>query len=160
MTAMRTLFNRILAQPSKVPSYVQTFISVMMVVPKVPVSLRSRAQTMRAMPSPNSTATTGRVVCWRFAKTVLPALQAAASAGVALVLHLAVVGASVAEVGSAVGVLEEDLVVAEATAVVLVVLPLQAATMPLMLLRLLHRTLSPTMLLLAVNGARSSTSAT
>jgi len=157
---MRTLFNRIHAQPSKVPLYVQTFTSAMMVVPKVPVLSRSKAQTMHAMPSPNSMATTGRVVCWRFAKTVSPALQAAASAEVALAVLLAVVGASVAEVGSAVGVLEEDLVVVEVSAVVTVVLRLQVAMMPLVLLLLLHQTLSPTMLLLAVSGVRSSTSAT
>jgi len=83
-----------------------------------------------------------------------------ALAEVALAVLLAVVGASVAEVASAVEVLEEGLVVVEVSAVVTVVLPLQVATMPLVLLRLLHRTLSPTMLLLAVSGARSFTSAT
>lgn len=102
---------------------------------------------------------TGRVVCWRFAKTVLLALLVAVLAEVALAVPLVVVGALEAEVGSVAEDTEVDTAVVGATVAVMVVLLLQVATI-LLRLPLLRRTLSPTMPHLAVNGARSYTFAT
>lgn len=43
-----------------------------MVDPKAPVLLPSKTPKMRVTLSPNSTAMTGKVACWRSARTDLP----------------------------------------------------------------------------------------
>jgi hypothetical protein len=62
-------------QPAMVPSFVLTSTLDLMVVPKAPVLLPSNLLMMLAMPSNNSTATTGKAARSRFVKIASLALD-------------------------------------------------------------------------------------
>jgi hypothetical protein len=148
-------------QPVMVPLFVLTSTSDLMVVPKAPALLPSNLLTMLAMPSNNSTATTGKAAHSRSVKIASLALDpdSAVEVASALVEDLVEVSVLVAVdlvvVDSAVDL--EVVVDSEAAAAMVVE---QVATMEEPALFLLPPTPLPIMPLLVLREARPSTFAT